>query len=203
MKGRCGMKHVKYIPARGKGTGFILMCAVCAAGVAIGSLPVISTAGADSPWLHQYFSPTLCGGTVFSIFTRTLLSSVIFLAAAFLAGAFAFGQTVGTALLVFRGAGIGVSVSAVYAAGGLRALPAVAVLILPFALAELFIAVIAVREVTRSSNSLLSFMASGGKRSSERSSFRLYCARFAVLALISFIISLAVPLTSYVFGGLL
>ena len=107
------MKHVKYIPARGKGTGFILMCTACAAGVVIGSLPVISAAGADCPWLHQYFSPSLCGGTVFSIFSRTLLSSLIFLAAAFLAGMFALGQTVGTALLVCRGVGIGVSVSAV------------------------------------------------------------------------------------------
>ena len=197
------MKHVKYIPARGKGAGFILMCTACAAGVALGSLPVISTAGADCPWLHQYFSPALCGDTVFSIFTRTLLSSVIFLAAAFLAGTSAFGQTVGTALLVCRGVGIGVSVSSVYAAGGLRALPAVAVLILPFALAELYIAVIAVREVIRSSNAQFGFMVSGGKRSSERSSFRLYSARFAVLTLISLIISLAESLASYIFGGLL
>ena len=197
------MKHVKYIPARGKGSGFILMCAACAAGVAIGSLPTVSAAGADCPWLHQYLSPSLCGGTVFSIFSRTLLSSLLFLAGLFLAGTFALGQPLGTALLVYRGVGIGVSVSAVYAAGGLRALPAVVALILPFALAELFIAVVAVREVIRSSNDLLRFMVGDGKRSSERSSFRLYCARFAVLALISFIISLAVPLMSYVLGGLL
>lgn len=179
------------------------MCAACAAGVAIGSLPAVNMAGDCSPWVHQYFSPSLCGDTVSAIFTRTLLSSLIFLAAAFLSGTFVFGQPVGAALLVYRGVGIGASVSAMYAAGGLRSLPAVVVLILPFALADLFVAVIAVREVLRSSSDLLRFMVSGEKRSSERSSFRLYCIKFAVLALISFIISLAVPLMSYVFGGLL
>ncbi|MCQ2490770.1 MAG: hypothetical protein MJ079_04180 [Ruminococcus sp.] len=197
------MKHIKYIPARGKDTGFILMCAVCAAGVIIGSLPAVSSVGADCPWLHQYLSPTLCGDTVFSIFARTLLSLLLFLAAAFLSGMFALGQPLGTALIFYRGAGIGISVSAVYAAGGLRSLPAVVVLILPFALAELFAAVIAAREVIRSSNELLRFMISGCKRSSERRSFRLYCIRFAVLALISFIISLSVPMVSYLFGSLL
>ena len=60
------MKHIKYIPARGKGTGFMLMCAACAAGVGIGSLPAV---GADCPWVHQYLSPSLCGDTVFTIFT--------------------------------------------------------------------------------------------------------------------------------------
>lgn len=179
------------------------MCAACAAGVAIGSLPAVNMAGDCSPWVHQYFSPSLCGDTVSAIFARTLLSSLIFIAAAFLSGTFVFGQPVGAALLVYRGVGIGASVSAMYAAGGLRSLPAVVVLILPFALADLFVAVIAVREVLRSSSDLLRFMVSGEKRSSERSSFRLYCIKFAVLALISFIISLAVPLMSYVFGGLL
>ena len=85
----------------------------------------------------------------------------------------------------------------------MRSLPAVAVLILPFALADLLIAVIAVREVIRSSCDLLRFMVCGGQRSSEHSSFRLYCIKFAVLALFSFVISLAVPLACYVFGGLL
>lgn len=181
----------------------MLMCAACAAGVAIGSLPVVSTAGESCPWVHQYFSPSLCGDTVSAIFAWTLLSSLIFLAAAFLAGTFVFGQSVGAALLVYRGVGVGVSVSAVYAEAGLRGLPAVAVLILPFALADLLLAVIAVREVMRSSNELLRFMLYGEKRSSERSSFRLYCIKFAVLALFSFVISLAVPLACYVFGGLL
>ncbi len=194
------MKHIKYIPARGKGTGFMLMCAACAAGVGIGSLPAV---GADCPWVHQYLSPSLCGDTVFAIFTRTLLSSLLFLAAAFLSGLFVLGQPVGAALLVYRGVGVGASVSAAYAAGGLRALPAVAVLILPYSLAELFVAAVAVREVIRSSNCLLAYWGGDGKRNSEHSGFRLYCAKFAVLALISFIISLAVPLMSYILGGLL
>ena len=70
-------------------------------------------------------------------------------------------------------------------------------------LADLFIAAVAIREVVRSSNGLLRFMLYGEKRSSERSGFRLYCIKFTVLAFISFIISLAVPLMSYFCRGLL
>lgn len=180
-----------------------MMCAAAAAGVAMGSVPAVSSAGEASPWLHQYFSPLLRGSTVADVLGHTFLSAVMFLAAAFLAGLFVFGQPVGAALLVYRGVGIGISVSAMYAAGGLKCMPAVAVLVLPFALADLFVSVIAVREVFRSSNELLRFKLYGEKRSSDRCGFRLYCLKFAVLSLISFIISLAVPLASFVFGGLL
>lgn len=197
------MKHVKYIPVRGKNSGLLLMCLASTVGIAIGSLPVISLTGEKMPLIHQYLSPSLCGDTVFSIFICTLLSSLIFLAVAFLAGTFIFGKPVGVALLVYRGIGIGVSVSSVYLSGGLKSLPAVAVLILPFALADLFIAAIAVRETARSSNELLHFMIYGERRSSERSSFRLYCIKFGVLALLSFIISLSVPLVSYFFRRML
>ena len=197
------MKHVKYIPSRGKSSGLMLMCAASAVGVAIGSIPDVALAGEVTPWVHQFFSPSLCGDTVFSIFVRTLLSSLIFLSAAFLSGTFVFGQPVGMALLIYRGIGIGVSVSSVYSAGGIKSLPVVAVLILPFALADLFIAAVAIREVVRSSNGLLRFMLYGEKRSSERSGFRLYCIKFTVLAFISFIISLAVPLMSYFCRGML
>jgi hypothetical protein len=197
------MKHIKYIPAHGKNKGFLLMCAAAAVGVGIGSLPSVGAAGGASPWLHQYFSPLLCGETVAAVFAHTLTSSLLFLLAAFIAGCFVFGQPVGAALLVYRGVGIGVSASAMYAAGGLRYLPAVAVLLLPFALADLFVSMVAVRELFRSSNELLRFAVYDEKRSSERGGFRIYCIRFAVLAAVSFILSLAVPIASYLFGGLL
>lgn len=197
------MKHIKYIPVHGKSTGFLLMCAAAAAGVGVGSLPAVSSAGEASPWLHQYFSPLLCGDTVAEVFTHTFLSSLLFLAAAFLSGTFVFGQPVGAALLIYRGMGIGISVSAMYAEGGFRYLPAAVVLILPFALADLFISLVAVRELFRSSNDLFRFMVNGEKRSSERGGFRIYCIRFAVLAAVSLLLSLAVPFASYLFGGLL
>ena len=76
------MKHLQYIPAQtGKNAGFALMTGAITSGVVIGSLPAIRLAGEHTPWLHQYFSPLLCGDTVFAVFGKTLLSELLFLAA--------------------------------------------------------------------------------------------------------------------------
>ena len=192
------MKHLQYIPAQtGKNAGFALMTGAITSGVVIGSLPAIRLAGEHTPWLHQYFSPLLCGDTVFAVFGKTLLSELLFLAAVFLLGAFAFGQAAGAAMLVYRGVGIGVSVSQMYSAGGLRSVPAVA------ALAVSLIAILAVREAMRSSNRILLFFASGKSIGSERRGLRMYCIRFAVLIIISLFISAADSLLNYIFAGLL
>lgn len=198
------MKHMQYIPVQGRrNTGFFLLFAAIAAGVVIGSVPAVAEAGQTSLWLHQCLTPLLCGGTVLEVLGRSLLSSFLFLSAVFLLGLFAFGQPLGAALLVYRGTGIGISVSAIYSTGGLASLPAVFVLGLPVSLAVSFISALAVRELIRSSNGLLRFAVSGSSRDSERGGFRSYCIRFAVLFIFSFIISVAEALLSYVFAGLL
>ena len=198
------MRHIRYIPAKtGKNAVFFLMCAAVAFGVFIGSLPFVADKGMDTPLLHQFFSPHLCGNTVFSILYRTSLSALLYLAAVFLLGAFAFGQPASTALLIYRGIGIGVSVYSLYRTAGMRSMPAVIVLILPLAVGTVFVSVLAVRESVRSSNRLLKAMTSDNSGSHERSGLKMYCIRFAVLLLISFVISVADSLMNYVFADLL
>ena len=198
------MKHLQYIPAQtGKNAGLALMSAAITSGVVIGSIPAIKQAGETSPWLHQYFSPILCGDTVFSVFGKTLLSEIIFLTAVFLLGTFAFGQAAGGIMLIYRGIGIGVSVSQMYTVGGLRSLPAVAALALPYSLAVSLVAILAVRESMRSSNRILFYFATGKSVGSERRGLKMYCIRFAVLMIISLFISAADSLLNYIFAGLL
>ena len=170
-KDRCKMKHMQYIsPQTKRSAGFYALCLAVSAGVCAGSLPAVSGFGRMSPWLHQYFSPVLCGDTVFDVFGMTFLSSLIFLTAVFLAGSSAFGQAAGILLLIYRGAGAGVSVSAMYAENGLRSVPSVLLLAVPYSLAVMFVSILAVRENIRSSNRLLRCLAFGETRENGRSS---------------------------------
>lgn len=195
------MKHTAYISGtEKKNNGFFLLCLAEIIGIIIGSCIAVSCR--DNEMLRHNISPALYGATLLEIFRSTLVSSLIFIIVAFFSGLFAFGQVMGIVLIVIKGMEIGLSSAFVYAEKGLYAFPAVMVLNVPKAVALSAIAVLAVREVWRSSSAVLHFLVSG-EHSSEQVSLKLYCVKYIVLIVIIFIISMADSLMNYIFAGLL
>jgi hypothetical protein len=130
----------------------------------------------------------------------TFLSLVLFVFAAFLFGLSAVGQPFGLALLIYRGIGIGVSVTTLYAVFGTGSVMRVLVLVFPKALAVSAISVLAVRETVRSSNSLLSYCVKS-EHDDNRNSIRLYSLKFVVLILLSLLISAADGGVNYLYSA--
>lgn len=195
------MKHTTYISGtEKKNNGFFLLCLVEIIGIIIGSCMTVSCK--DNEIFRQNISPALYGATLLEIFRSTLVSSLIFVIAAFFCGLFAFGQVMGIALIVIKGIEIGLSSAFVYAEKGLSAFPVIMVLNVPKAIAVSAVVVLAVREVWRSSSAVLRFLVSG-EHGSEQVSLKLYCVKYIVLIVIIFIISMADSLMNYIFAGLL
>ncbi|MCM1229552.1 MAG: hypothetical protein NC489_05430, partial [Ruminococcus flavefaciens] len=136
------MKHTKYLSGtENRNNGFFLLCIAEVIGIIIGSCAVFSDM--DMSFLRQNLCPELNGATLTEIFRNTLVSSLIFVVTAFFCGLSAFGQPLGIALIVLKGAEIGLSVGFVYAEKGLSALPAVLVLNVPEEVALSVVAVLA------------------------------------------------------------
>lgn len=195
------MKHKKYISGTDKqNNGFFLLCLAEIIGIIIGSF--IAVSDIDTAELSQNLCPSLHGATLLEIFRNTLVSSLIFIIMAFLAGLFAFGQPVGVLLIALKGIEIGLSSAFVYSEKGISALPAVLLLNVPKAVALSVVVLLAVREVLRNSSAILCFLMSG-EHGSEHITLKLYCIKYIVLIVIVFIISMADSLMNYIFAVLL
>lgn len=198
------MKHISYTAAAGRNSrGLILMYITLIAGIAAGSVWAAGAERTDIPLLHQYFLPLYNGDTVISVFRSSFISLSAYITAAFLLGTSAIGQPVGVLMLLYRGFGIGMSSAVMYINRGAAAFPAVALLILPEAAASAAVSVLAVRELIRSSNSLLYHLLNGGERSEENRGLKMYCLKFAVLLILSIVISAADSFLNYLFSGLI
>ncbi|MDE5772201.1 MAG: stage II sporulation protein M [Ruminococcus sp.] len=193
------MKHLNYTETRKRQLSFFLLCAVVSVGILFGAV-YGSGHSAESPLVHQYFSPAHCGGTVYEVFRNTLISLSLFVGTAFLLGVSAFGQPLGIIMLIYRGFGIGAAAVSEYVTKGMHAMPSVILLILPECTAVTIISVLAVRELMRSANSLFLYVTADVSHS-ERT-FKLYCLKFAVLIIISVIISVFSTVMNYIFSGL-
>lgn len=186
------MKHINTISHNaGRRTSLILFIILIILGIAAGSVYSIWNTAGISPWIHQYFAPLSAGENVFALMSHTFFSASVFSAAAFIIGLSAVGQPLGAVMLIYRGAGIGVSVASMYLLYGKAAVLPVLLLVLPKALAISAIAILSVRELMRSSGAMLSFCLNGEVRDDSRRGFRLYCIKFIVLILLSLIISAA------------
>lgn len=195
------MKHTGYISGtEKKNSGFFLLCITEIIGILIGSY--IAVSDIDTDLFQKYLCPVLSGGTLSEFFRYTFISSLIFIAAAFLSGLFAFGQPLGIALIIGKGAEIGLSAVMMYSVKGISALPAVFLLNLPKSVAVSVVMILAVREVIRSSMSVLHGLISDREYDSERADLKLYCIKFIVLIVIIFIISVADSLLNYIFAGI-
>lgn len=180
----------------------LLLSVLVAAGIITGAVYEVKDSSPLSHWLHQYFAPVYSGSTIMQVMVNTFKSSCLFIAAAFLTGFFAFGQPLGAALLIYRGFGIGASAALMYSLEGSAALPAVAVLILPKAIAVVLISVLAVRELMKASGAVLAWWISEDSRDDNRISLKLYCLKFIVLIILSFIVSAADAALNYAFSAL-
>ncbi|MBR4628022.1 MAG: hypothetical protein IKO47_10055 [Ruminococcus sp.] len=186
------MKNTGYLTVSRKGRAFALfLFAALTAGIIAGSVYGASHPHGLTAAVHQFYLPGSCGRSFPAVFGNTLLSSALFLTAAYLAGLFTFGQPVGIALLVYRGFGIGASSAAMYSSDGIGAAAGVTLRLMPFALASAGIAVLAVRELLRVSSGVLCLWVTGELRDEKLIDLKLYTTKFAVLMLLSLIISLA------------
>ena len=122
---------------------------------------------------------------------NTFVSLLIFLAAAYFAGLFAFGRACGLAMLIYRGMGIGVSAAMMYVIYGKGAVIPVVLTFLPRAAAAAFIAAVAVRESVRNSRAILAFCMNRYDSSENCIRFKLYCLRFIGLIIFSIFFSAA------------
>lgn len=196
------MKHKIVYTADRKNTGTALLTFLLTAGIAAGSVYAARGGDSASPWLNQFFSPVYSGNTAAAVFRNTLLTSALFVTAAFLGGLWAAAVPLGAGMMAFRGFGVGVSAASMYISGGVQALPAVLVLLVPKAAAVSAVSLLAVRELFRSSVMLGRFFLHGESDRS-RDTARLYLIKYGVLLLISLIISAADAAMNYFFAGLL
>lgn len=185
------------------------MCLFCLnisaiAGIIIGALIAVSATERSDMLLHQYFSPIYSGNTVFEVFRNTFLSSSAFLLAVFILGFTAVGQPFGVGLISFRGVGIGFSVAQMYLQRGIEAVPSVLLLIVPKAVAIVFLLSLAVREMLKLSCCQFRFMFLDYMPDSKVSrNTKLYCVKFAVIAVILILISVLDSALNYIFMDLI
>lgn len=184
----------------------LILNMVVLAGVAIGAVIAVkgqNTAITETSLMHQYFTPSLSGNTVLDVFRNTFVSSVIYLAIVFILGFFSLGQPLGIALLVHRGIGIGMSAAMMYINSGIEAIPAVLLLFLPKALVLAFIAVLSVRELLKLSCIQFSFVFREKTYEEKmKRTVKLYCIKFAVLAVFVMLAAVADSVLNYIFMDL-
>ena len=180
----------------------LLLCIMAAGGIIAGSIYGAAAGGQPPVWLHQYFLPSGREVPVLEQMRNTILSSGLFIAAVYLMGLSAFGQPVGAAMIVFRGFGIGLASALLYSEYGSSALPKVVILLMPKALAVTFISVIAVRELMRASGCVLKLWVYGEVVDERIVDLKRYSLKFAVLLLLSLLITLADGAVSMIYSKL-
>lgn len=186
------MKRIGNLTATQSRKAFtLLLFAFTALGVIAGSVYGAAHPENSSFWIHQYFVPAPDESPIPALIKVNFLSSALFITAAYLTGLFAFGQPFGFCMLIYRGFGMGFSSALTYTIFGIHALPRIMLLLLPRALGVTVISVLAVRELIRSSGSLLHSLTGGEIRDDKRSGLKHYTLKFAVLLLLSLLISLA------------
>lgn len=198
------MKYISFRASAGrKNRGVMLMYLAVTAGIAAGAVWAVKYPETSSPLLHQFFDTMHSGNTVSEAFWGTAVSMSVYLLAAFLLGTSAAGQPFGVLMLAYRGFGIGMSAALMYIRMGIAAFPSAALLLFPKAAAVSVVSVLAVRELIRSSNAVFRYLVHEGEHYGEYRGIKLYCIRFAVLMIISFIISAADSVWNYVISGLI
>ncbi len=180
----------------------MLLCTAAVAGIIAGSVYGSAHSGALPLAVHQCFLTGKSGNTAFEVMRNTFLSSAVFLLACYFSGLFALGQPIGISLLIYRGFGIGASSAALYSAEGAGAAAKVTFLLMPGALASVGVAVLAVRELLRVSTGVLSLWVTGELRAEKLVDLRLYSIKFAVLLLLSLMISIGVGTLHLALSGL-
>ncbi|WP_028516669.1 hypothetical protein [Ruminococcus flavefaciens] len=186
------MKHISTFSDKNKPrTSLRVYILIVMAGIAVGSFMIKNNNISDLVFVNQYFIPVNDSLSVFALARGTFVSSLIFTSAAFFFGLCAFGKPFGAMLLLYRSAGIGLSVALVYSCMSKASIFTLIITILPKAIAFSVLAILTVRETFRNSHSIFMFCIKDEAFSENTQGFRLYCIKFIVLIILSLIISVA------------
>lgn len=195
------MRHISTFNGSRTQTSYIAYVIFIIIGVAVGSFITLKYNVSDNVWIHQGFLSAAHSTTIYKIMKATFLSLTVFVSAAFFIGLSAVGQPFGLAMLIYRGIGIGTSVTAMYTLSGKSAVVNAVILIVPKVLAVSAISILAVREAVRSSNAILNYCMKKESRDDRRYSIRLYGIRLCVLILLSLLISAADGGVNYLYSA--
>lgn len=194
------MKHIKCCTSDKSRRVFLTVLALTATvGIFIGSFFGAERQDLPSAWIHQYFYPFACDRSLFSFFLNDCASAAVFISAVFLFGLFPTGQPLAAVALVYRGFGAGLSAALLYARFGRAAVTAVLLLIIPKAIAYIYISMLAVREGIRSSDYILHMLIYNDSENTKAFSLKMYAVKYGVLILLSVVAAAADTAVNYLF----
>lgn len=178
-------------PSQSRRVFCVSLCLLAAIGAVTGAVYGALHDNAGRLWLCWNYLALLECGSAPEVIKVTFLASAVFLLAAYFAGLFAFGQPIGAAMIFFRGFGAGLASAWLYRSFGADAAAKVFTMLLPYSMAVIALSIITVRELMRASGCVLKMWITGETRSERIIDLRLYSLKFAVLLLISLLISVA------------
>jgi stage II sporulation protein M len=176
-------------------------------GVVIGALVAkndgVQNQSSFSFFMQNAFSASTASKGFISLLISAFFSSSILICCAFFLGLCAIGSPAIVLILVFKGAGIGLSIGYLYMQYGLKGVAISALCILPQAVLSSIAIIIACREGIRFSVQLASVVLPTGKQLQLWSNFLEYCYKFVICFVIVFIASILDALATTGLLGLL
>ena len=160
---------------------FVLLCITALMGVLFGTL---SFTVKGEALRELSFSDSLehrIASDPASVITRSLLSTTVFLTAAYISGLCPLGQLFAIALTFFRGLGLGAALSGAYTAASRGSLIFAALLYVPGAALSLLTLIAASKEVFAMSSVYLRFTLSDKSEDGASRALKVYSVRFLAL----------------------
>ena len=189
------MKYISTNPEKcSKWTSKTFFIFIIIAGIIIGSI------------IHKPFFECICphffsvkGNSVVHDITNTFLISLFYVFSAFIVGSSALGQPLAFLLLFYGGYTFGFCTFLMYNLYGKAAVIPIIMTFVPKAAVISVIMILALRTAFKSSATLFAVYCDGDVRDSRELNLKLYCIRFIVLILVSFIFSVAVGTFDYLY----
>jgi stage II sporulation protein M len=176
-------------------------------GIVIGSLIAknggVQNQSSFSFFMQNAFSASTASKGFMSLLMSAFFSSSILICCAFFLGLCAVGSPAIVLILIFKGAGIGLSIGYLYMQYGLKGVAISALCILPQAVLSSVAIIIACREGLRFSVQLASVVLPTGKQLQLWSTFLEYCYKFVICFVIVFAASIIDALATTGLSGLL
>lgn len=178
-------REIKYSEEDMKRTRVVfLLFAVISAGIFFGTMLFRGSSDTDI-----FMSDVLSGGfikladtqSVLDVFYRSVSGTSLLVIILFLLGFCCISQPAELFILFYRGMTLGIAVSFVYGAYGVRGAAVALFMILPHAVITSTVLVFAAREAMRLSNIYIFYIAGRISETDEKPELRLYAVRFAVL----------------------
>ncbi len=182
------------------GEFFMFTASVFAVGLILGTISYCRMSDSILPFLtdtDNSFLEVRTNGEFGEILLKSLSASTIFLGMLFLLGFSAIGQPAEFAVVLVRGAGVGVTMAQVYSAFGKSGILSAVLLTLPSAIISAYGIIIGTREAVGLSNILLRDLFSERTSGGLLDRAKLYGTRFLVLEAIMAVSATADGLCSF------